>query len=88
VGRLQRRGQVVVNDLEGAGVGVVDAALLGRKCVLDQLVLHALVGERTGRVETEALEIARQHLHRGHAAGLDGLHELAARGEGEIRAAP
>jgi hypothetical protein len=56
--------------------------------VLDQLVLDALVGERPRRVEAEALEIACQHLHRGHAAGLDGLHELGPRREGEIGAAP
>ena len=86
--RLQRRGEVVVDHLEGAGVGVVDAPLLGRERVLDELVLDALVGERPCRVEAEALEVARQHLHRRHAAGLDGLHELGARGEGEVRAAP
>jgi hypothetical protein len=56
--------------------------------VLDELVLHAFIGQRPRRVEAEALEVARQHLHRRHPAGLDGLDELGARGEGEIRAAP
>ena len=88
VGRLERRSQVVVDDLEGAGVGVVDAPLLGRERVLDELVLDALVGERPRGVEAEALEVARQHLHRRHAAGLDGLHELGPRGEGKVGAAP
>ena len=88
VRRLQCRIQVVVDDLEGAGIGIVDAALPGRQRVLDELVLDALIGERPSRVEAEALEVARQHLHRGHAAGLDGLHELGPRGEGEIRPAP
>ena len=88
VRRLQCRGQVVVDHLEGAGVGVVDAPLLGRERVLDELVLDALVGERPRGVEAEALEVAGQHLHGRHAAGLDGLHELGPRGEGEIRAAP
>ena len=79
---LQRRGEVVVDHLEGTGVGVVDALLLRRQRVLDQLVLDALIGERPCRVEAEALEVAGQHLHGGHAAGLDRLHELSARGEG------
>ena len=33
-----RRVEVVVNDREGAGIGVVDADLLGRELVLDQVV--------------------------------------------------
>ena len=44
VRRLKCSGEVVVDDLEGAGVGVVDAPLLGRQRVLDELVLDALVG--------------------------------------------
>jgi len=56
--------------------------------MLDQLVLDALVGKRPCRVEAEALEIACQHLHRSHAAGLDRLHELRARREGKICATP
>ena len=77
-----------MDDREGAGIGVVDADLLGRELVLDQLVLDALVGQRAGGVEAERLEIARQHLHRRDAAGLDRLDELGARGEREILAAP
>ena len=88
VGGLQGGVEIVVDDLEGAGIGVVDADLLGRERVLDQLVFDALVGERPGGVEAERLEIAGQHLHGGDAARLDRLHELGARGEGEILAAP
>jgi hypothetical protein len=77
-----------MNHLKGAGIGVVDAPLLGREGVLDELVLDTRVGKRAGGVEAEALEIARQHLHRRHAAGLDGFHELGARGEREVRPAP
>ena len=77
-----------MDHLEGDGVRIVDALLLWRERVLDKLVLDALVGERTGRVEAEALEVPRQHLHGRHAAGLDGLHELGARGEREVRPAP
>ena len=56
--------------------------------MLDQLVFDALVGERAGGIETERLEVARQHLHRRDAAGLDRLDELGAGGEREILAAP
>ena len=76
VGGLQRRVQVVVDDLEGARIGVVDADLLGRELVLDQLVFDPLIGERAGRIEAERLEVAGEHLHRGDAAGLDRLDEL------------
>jgi hypothetical protein len=77
-----------VDHLEGTGIGIVDAALLGCQRMLDQLVLDALVGERACRVESEALKIARQHLHRRHAAGLDRLDELGPRYEWKICAAP
>src|SRR3546814_12131156 len=85
---LERRGQIVVNDLEGAGIGVVDADLLRAERVLDQLVFNAFVGERASRIEAERLQVAGQHLHRRDAAGLDRLDELGARGEGEVLAAP
>ena len=85
---LHRRVEIVVDDREGAGIGVVDADLLGRELVLDQLVLDAFVGERAGRIEAERLEIARQHLHRRDAAVLDRLDEFGARGERKILAAP
>ena len=88
VGGLHRRVEVVVDDLERAGIGVVDADLLGRELVLDQLVFDALVGERARGIEAERLEVARQHLHRGDAAILDRLDELGAGGEREILAAP
>ena len=32
---------------EGAGIGVIDADLLGRELVLDELVFDAFVGQRT-----------------------------------------
>ena len=38
---------------EGAGIGVVDADLLGRELMLDQLVFDAFVGQRAGRIEAE-----------------------------------
>ena len=40
--------QIVMDDGEGPGIGVVDAGLLRRQRVLDQLIFHAVEGERTG----------------------------------------
>ena len=85
---LHRRVEIVVNDRECAGIGVVDAGLLGRELMLDQLVFDTFIGKRTRRVETERLQIARQHLHCRDASVLDRLDELGARGEREILAAP
>ena len=56
--------------------------------MLDQLVFDTFVGERTRRVETERLQIARQHLHGRDAAVLDCLDKLGAGREREILAAP
>ncbi len=88
VGGLESGVEVVVDDLEGAGVGIVDANLLGSQRMLDQFVLDALVGQRTGRIEAERLQVAGQHLHGGDATGFDRLHELRTRGEGEVLTAP
>ncbi len=88
VGGFQRRGQVVVDDLEGAGIGVVDADLLGGEPVFDELVFDPLVGERPGGIEAERLQVAGEHFHRRDAAGLDRFDELGTGGEGEILAAP
>ncbi len=77
-----------MDDLERAGVGVVDPNLLRCQLMLDKLVFDALVRQRTCRVEAERFEIACQHFHCGDTAGFDRLHELAARGEWEVLAAP
>ena len=88
VGGLQRRVEIVVDDAESAGIGVVDADLLVGQLVLDHLVGDAVIAERPRGIEAERLEIAREHFHRRDAAGFDRLDEFRARGEGEIRAAP
>ena len=75
---LQRGVEILMDDLEGAGIGVIDADLLGRELVLQHLDLDALVGERARGVEAERLEVAREHLHRGDAALLHGGDELRA----------
>jgi hypothetical protein len=85
---LQRRVHVIVDDLEGAGIGVVDANLLGREAVFDELAFDPLIGERTGRVEAERLEVAGEHLHRGDPAHVDRFDKLRLCGEGKILATP
>ncbi len=88
IGGPQSGVEIVVDDLEGAGIGVVDADLLRGQLVLDEFVFDAFVGKRPRRVEAERFEVARQHLHRGDTAGLDRLDELGAGREREIVAAP
>ena len=88
VGRLERGGEVVVDDLEGVGIGIVDADLLVGQFVLEQVVFDAVIGERTRRIEAERFEVAGEHLHRRDAAVLDRRDELGTVGEGKILAAP
>ena len=45
VGGLERLGQVLMDDLEGIGIGVVDADLLRRETMLDDLVFDPFEGE-------------------------------------------
>ena len=42
---LHRRVEIVMDDGECPGIGVVDASLLRRELVLDQLVFDAVIGE-------------------------------------------
>ena len=88
VRRLHGGIEIVMDDRECPCICVVDADLLGRQFVLDQLVFYAGKGERAGGVEAERAQIAGQHLHRGDAAALDRLDELGAGAEREILAAP
>ncbi len=88
VGGFERRGQVLVDDLKGVGIGVVDADLLGRQLVLDDLVFDALERQRAGGVEAERLQIAGQHLHGGDAAPFHRRDEIGPRRERKITGAP
>ncbi len=88
VGGLQRCVEIVVNDLEGRRIGVIDAGLFGCELVLDKFVFDAFVGKRAGHVESKRLQIARQDFHGRDTARLDGLDELRPRCERKIRAAP
>ena len=85
---FQRCGQIIVNDLEGAGVSVIDADLLRRELVLQHLDLDPGVGQRARRIEAERLEIARQHLHGGDAASLHRRNKVLPRREGHVGRAP
>ena len=48
-----------MDDLEGVGVGVVDAPLGVAQRVFEDVDLDPVVGERAGLVEPECLQIAR-----------------------------
>ena len=75
-GGLERLLDVAVDDLEGAGIGVVDAPLFGRQGMFEGLDLDPVIGERPGLVEAEGLQVARNHLHRRDAAGFHRGDEL------------
>ena len=55
VRRPHGRVEIVMDDRERAGIGVVDADLFRRELVLDQFVFDALVGERARRIKAEGL---------------------------------
>ena len=88
VGGLERLIQIAVDDLEGVGIGVVDADLLGREPMLDDFVFDALEGQRARGVEAERLEIAGQHFHGGDAAAFHGRDKIRAGRERKITGAP
>ena len=56
--------------------------------MFEHFVSDAVVGKRAGGIEAQRFQIAREHLHRGDAAGLDGLDEFRTIGEGEGVVAP
>ena len=88
VGGPHRRLEVVMDDAERTGIGIIYADLFGRELVLDQLVFDTLVGQRASGIETERLEVARQHFHRCNPTLLDRLDELGPGREWKIVAAP
>ena len=56
--------------------------------MLQDLDLDPVVGERPGLVEAEGLEVARDHFHRGDAAGFHGGDELDPGLEGGFAGGP
>ena len=87
-GGLERLLDVPVDDLEGVGIGVVDAPLLGGERVFEGLDLDSVIGERPGLVEAEGLEVASDHLHRGDAAGFHRSDEFDAGLERRLAGGP
>src|SRR3546814_2497218 len=59
VGGLHGGVEVVMDDGEGPGIGIVDAGLLGGEPMLDQLVLDAIVGERSDAHTSELQSLLR-----------------------------
>src|SRR3546814_14777810 len=71
-------------SLERAGIGVIDAGLLGCQPVFDDLIFDPFVGQRASGIEAERFEVAGEHFYRGDATGLDCLHEPGAVGERDV----
>ena len=88
IGRLQGGGEIIVDDLEGRGVGVIDADLLLRKLMLQHLDFDARRKRGRGTIESQRLQVARQHFHRRDAARLHGGDEILPRREGHVGPAP
>ena len=87
-GGLQGLVDVVVDDLEGAGIGVVDAPLLGRERVLQDLDLDPVIGEGAGLVDAKGLQVPRDHLHRRDPARLHRGDEVGAGLERRLAGGP
>ena len=87
-GGLQRFLDVGVDDLEGVGVSVVDAALFRRERVFEDVDLDAVVGEHARLVEAERLEIARDDFHGGDPACFHLLDKRNAVLEGRVDRGP
>ena len=87
-GGLERLLDVSVDDLEGAGIGVVDAPLFRRQLVFEDLDLDPVIGEGPGLVEAEGLQVARNHLHCRDAAGFHRGDELDAGLERRLAGGP
>src|SRR6516165_8898167 len=58
VSGLQRRIEIVVDDLERGRIGVVDADLLVGELMFEEFIFDAREGERAGRIKAERLEVA------------------------------
>ena len=88
IGGFERCVQILVDDLKSVRIGVVDADLLRRKRVLDDLDLDTLVRQGARGIEAQRFEVAGQDFHGGDAARLDGGDKIGPRSEGKIVRAP
>ena len=88
VGGFHGGGEVVVDDGEGPGIGIIDGTLLRSEGIFDQFIFDAVVRQLPRGVEAKGAEISGQHFHGRDSARLDGLDELGAGREWEIFPAP
>jgi hypothetical protein len=88
VGGFEGSRQVLMDDLECAGIGIVNADLLWRQGMLQNIDLDAFVGQGARGVEAKGFQIAGEHLHGGDAAGLKRLNKIRPSRKRKIRAAP
>src|SRR3546814_15475721 len=58
--RRHRGVEIVVDDLEGGGIAVVDAPLFARQRMFEQFIFDAVEGQRTRCVKSERLQVARE----------------------------
>src|SRR3546814_19809398 len=86
--RLHRGGEIVVDDLKGSGIAVVDATLLVGQPMFEKLIFDPVERQRARRIETKRLQVAGEHLHRCDAALLDRGDEFAARRKRKLGPAP
>ena len=68
---------VCVDDLERSGIGVVDAPLLLRQLMHEDVHLHAVIGQRPGLVEPQGLQVPGDDLHGCDPARFHGGDEIA-----------
>ena len=85
---LQRLFDVGMDDLERAGIGIVDAPLLVRERMHQDLHLDAVIGQSARLVQAERLQIPRDHFHGGDAARFHRRHEIAPALERRLAGAP
>ena len=87
-GGLQRLAKVGVDDLERAGVGIVDTTLGGAQGVFEDLDLDAVVRERAGLVQSKRLQVAGDDFERGDPARFHRGDELRAGLERRLAGGP
>src|SRR3546814_7197242 len=63
VGGLHRCVEIIMDDLEGPGIGVVDAGLSGRQPMFEHFIFDAVERQRPGRIEAKRLQVARSEEH-------------------------
>lgn len=88
VGDLERVFEIGMDDGESVGVGVVDLALRLGEGVLEDFNFDAVVAQYSRAIQAEGLEVARDQLHCGDAAGVHRGDEVGAGIERGVLIAP